>query len=158
MKMLVAFLCCAVSVALFNGFKGADSEVKETRCVIATPNHTVPDSIAEVKRDQVLEKQYFKAGLLLKQEGYMADQMVYSYTYANGMKHGKWVEYYQNGQQYSEVNYFFDQRDGSQRFYYSDGSYQFWVEWINGVQLSRLEYPRPNETVMVAPRWKRDGC
>lgn len=132
-----------------------------------TPNHQEAvniapptiDSIVEVKLEMVLEKRFYSNGKVVKAEGFSAqNRLLYHHTYYDGQMHGKWLEFYENGELYQEIDYFLDQPHGYQKVYYSNGESQYWIEWINGVQMSRVEAPKPIEKVLAKPKWKTDGC
>lgn len=156
-SLLIGSMLC---LTLIKGLDTTTSPIEQAK-VVKTNFITNPtiDSVVTFDRGMLIEKQHFSKGMIVKKEGFTPqNKLAYSNTYVNGLKHGTWTEFYENGQKYQEVNYAHGQRNGSQNVFYSDGSFQYWVEWISDMQLSRLDYPRPNDQVLVSPSWKRDGC
>ena len=81
----------------------------------------------------------------------------YTYHYYNGLPHGTNKEYYANGQIYTEIQYYNGKLHGDQYRWASDGSPVLYVKWIDGVEITRLDYPI-KDGVKTSPKWKPDEC
>ena len=77
----------------------------------------------------------------------------YVYEYLKGLPHGTHKEYFENGQQYLEVQYHNGKRDGWQYVWSSDGKPQYTVQWMHGVVLWRMDFPIATDA-KPSPEWK----
>ncbi len=93
------------------------------------------------------EKVYYyeiEAGKIQHHSAYsFAGQLMRDFNYQGGLLHGKITSYFGNGQKYYEDHYKKGQREGRQFGWYQDGSPRYVIDCMGGVEIFRMDYPKP---------------
>lgn len=70
--------------------------------------------------------------MVREEEYYPSGEMHYSGEYANGLRDGKWMFWFQNGNKWSEGNFKSGVRNGIARVYHDNGKLFYTGNYIDG--------------------------
>lgn len=70
-------------------------------------------------------------------------EIMRDFNYQDGLLHGKITSFFGNGQKYYEDSYRKGRREGRQFGWYRDGSPRYVIDCMGGVEIFRMDYPKP---------------